>query len=99
MVSYFATESLFAGEIITMLSQKWGISVGAVAFILFVIIVWTVVWKLLALWKAARKGSVIWFIVLALFNTVGILPILYIYVFSEMKLDKKPSKKTRKKKK
>ena len=47
-------------------------------------IIWSTVWKLLALWKAANEGSVIWFIALAIFNTLGILSILYIYVFSKM---------------
>ncbi|OGM00913.1 hypothetical protein A2480_00100 [Candidatus Uhrbacteria bacterium RIFOXYC2_FULL_47_19] len=35
-----------------------------------------------ALWKAARKGSKVWFIVLLLTNTI-ILEILYIFVFSK----------------
>lgn len=61
---------------------------------LIVIIIWEGVWKLMAMWKAAKKHSVLWFVVLAIFNTVGILPILYIYVFSEMK--SKPSKKKKK---
>lgn len=90
--------SLLANQIVTELSAKTGISSGIIIFTLAVIIVWSLVWKLLALWKAARKGSVAWFIVLALFNTVGILPILYIYVFSEINLSEK-TKKTRRKKK
>jgi hypothetical protein len=49
-----------------------------------VIFVWSLVWKLLAMWKAARKGSPVWFIVLSIINTVGILEILYIYVFSKL---------------
>jgi len=56
---------------------------GFIAFIL-VASLWETVWKLIALWKAARKGSLAWFIVLAILNTVGILPILYIFVFSKM---------------
>jgi len=66
----------------TMISQ-WGIPSWAFC-ILAAIFVWTYVWKLLALWKAATKKSVVWFIVLALVNTVGILEILYIFVFSKM---------------
>ena len=57
---------------------------GAYIWLLVVIIIWEAVWKLLALWKSARKGSVVWFIALAIFNTIGILPILYIFVFSKM---------------
>jgi len=75
--------------------------IGIPEWLLIVILVWTIVWKLLALWKSARKGSVIWFILLALFNTTGILPILYIFVFSKIKYTpaKKIKKKTVKKKK
>jgi hypothetical protein len=56
--------------------------VGAAGLLLFIVVVWTFVWKGLALWKAARSGSKPWFIVLLIVNTVGILEILYLYVFS-----------------
>ena len=49
-----------------------------------IIAVWDLVWKLLATWKAAKKNSVIWFIVLMVLNTIGILPILYYYWFSAL---------------
>ena len=79
------------------LSSQFGISI----WILIVIVVWSAVWKLLALWKAARKKHLVWFIILALINTVGILEILYIYVFSEMKMKTKvkevPKRKTKRK--
>ncbi len=54
-----------------------------------VVAIWDMVWKLMAMWKAAKKNSVVWFIVLALVNSAGILPILYIYVFSETKKGKR----------
>lgn len=46
---------------------------------------WSLVWKALALWRAARSGSKPWFIAFLLINTVGILEILYLYVFSQPK--------------
>ena len=52
------------------------------AFIV-VVVIWSLIWKGLALWKAARHGSKRWFIALLLVNTLGILDILYIYVFSK----------------
>ncbi len=66
-----------------------------------IILVWIVVWKLLALWKSARNNHITWFIVLAVVNTVGILEILYIYVFSKLgkKLEKRIIKKKSKKRK
>lgn len=46
---------------------------------------WSLVWKGLALWKAAQKGSKPWFIAFLVVNTLGILEILYYYVFSEQR--------------
>jgi len=51
--------------------------------VLLLILVWTLVWKGMALWKSARLGSRNWFIALLVINTVGILEILYIYYFSK----------------
>ena len=45
--------------------------------------IWDGVWKLIALWKSARNNQLAWFICLAIFNTVGILPILYILCFQK----------------
>jgi predicted permease len=45
--------------------------------------VWDGVWKLIAMWKSARHKQMAWFICLAVFNTVGILPILYILLFQK----------------
>lgn len=50
----------------------------------FLLAIWSIVWKGFALWKSARAGSKVWFVVMLLVNTVGILEILYIYVFSKM---------------
>ena len=49
----------------------------------FLAVAWALVWKGLALWKAARKGERVWFVALLIINTLGILEILYLYVFSE----------------
>ena len=38
--------------------------------------------KGLALYKAARKESVIWFWVILIFNTLGVLPLMYL-IFSK----------------
>jgi len=72
---------------------------GIVTWLLIIIVLWSTAWKLLALWKSARKNHLVWFIVMAVVNTVGILPILYIFVFSKMKCCKSSVKKPAKKKK
>jgi len=46
--------------------------------IIIIIALWEIVWKLIALWKSARAGHKAWFICIALINTMGILPIIYI---------------------
>jgi hypothetical protein len=46
-----------------------------------ILAIWDGVWKLIALWKSARNNQLAWFICLAIFNTAGILPILYILLF------------------
>ena len=71
---------------------------GINPWLLMVITVWALAWKLGALWKSARKGSIVWFIVLGIVNTVGILEILYIFIFSKLDFREKPKKKRSKKK-
>ncbi|MDO8469488.1 MAG: DUF5652 family protein [bacterium] len=51
--------------------------------VLLLILAWTIPWKGVALWKAARQSNQKWFIVLLVVNTLAILDILYIFVFSK----------------
>lgn len=53
--------------------------------ILAIVLLWSLYWKGMALWKAAQLKSKVWFIVILVINLVGILEILYIYVFSKKK--------------
>jgi len=43
----------------------------------------TIPWKGVALWKSAGQKDKIWFIIMLLVNTLGILEILYIFIFSK----------------
>lgn len=65
--------------------------------LLAIVITWSLFWKGLALWKAARRGSMGWFVALLIINTLGIFEILYIFLFSEIKLDDKIKKSKEKK--
>lgn len=47
------------------------------AGILFLLVVDAVL-KLIALWQSARRKQIIWFIFLALINSLGILPAIYL---------------------
>lgn len=53
------------------------------AWLIALLAAWTLPWKGVALWKSARAGSKPWFVALLVVNTVGILEILYIFVFSK----------------
>ncbi len=55
----------------------------AVKILLAALIVWTLIWKGVALWKSARNSHKTWFIVLLIVNTLGILEIIYIFAFSK----------------
>jgi len=44
---------------------------------------WTLPWKGVALWKSAKNENKHWFIILLLINTLGILDILYIFIFGK----------------
>lgn len=78
-------------DYIAIISAELGIPL----WILISFIIWEGVWKLIAMWKAAKNNSAIWFILLAIVNTVGILSILYIFGFSKCC---KPQKKSKKRK-
>jgi hypothetical protein len=52
-------------------------------WILVLLLVWSITWKGVALWKAARLGSRNWFVVLLIVNTFGVLEIIYIYFIAK----------------
>lgn len=49
------------------------------------LVIWSLIWKGWALWRAAKNDSKVWFVVLLVLNTVGILDILYIFIFGKVK--------------
>lgn len=57
-------------------SFPWGVMAA-------VFTLWSLFWKGVALWKAARSGENYWFIGLLLINTFGLLEILYIFFFTK----------------
>ncbi len=56
-------------------------------FIIFIsiLIIWTIPWKGIALWKSARNNHKWWFIAMLLVNSLAILEIIYIFGFSKNK--------------
>jgi hypothetical protein len=49
------------------------------------LIVWELIWKGLALWRAAVLGDKLWYVLILILNTVGILPIIYLIVTRDKK--------------
>jgi hypothetical protein len=70
---------------------------GVSVVFLVIIAIWSLIWKGIALWKAGRKNQPIWFIVLLVINTLGILEILYIFWFSKMTGKKQEVPRSKKK--
>jgi hypothetical protein len=48
--------------------------------VLLVLVLWEMIWKIIAMWKAARNNHLAWYICIAVINTVGILPIVYLLI-------------------
>ncbi len=54
-------------------------------------VIWSMAWKGIALWRAGRNRNLVWFIVMFIVNTLGILEIIYIFAFSQKKKEAQPS--------
>ncbi len=69
-----------SGSYSSLIASVFGVPLWA--FVL--LIVWSLTWKIPALWISARKRQLVWFIILIFINTAGILEILYIFIFSKI---------------
>jgi methionyl-tRNA synthetase len=47
-------------------------------FITLFVIIWSLVWKLIALWQAGKHNHLTIFIIIGVVNTVGLLEIIYL---------------------
>ncbi len=54
-------------------------------WVLSILIIWSLVWKGIALWHATRNGQTAWYVVMLIVNTVGILEIIYLLFFRPKK--------------
>lgn len=56
----------------------------------YVLLIWSIVWKGLALWNAAKNGQKNWFIamfiIILVINTAGILEIIYLFRFAKKRM-------------
>ncbi|MBI4128716.1 MAG: hypothetical protein HY460_01580 [Parcubacteria group bacterium] len=54
--------------------------IDAHPFLFFLLILWSLAWKGIALWRSARREDTAWFIALLVVNTLGILEMLYLFL-------------------
>ncbi len=47
------------------------------------LLIWDAVWKAIGLWKSGRQNQLAWFVCIFIFNTAGILPIIYLAFFQK----------------
>ena len=54
-------------------------------FFFVLAVIWSSIWKGIALWKSGRNKQLAWFIVLLVVNTLGLLEIIYLAFFQKGK--------------
>jgi len=68
-------------------------------FWIVIALLWNLPWKAVALWKAARRGEMFWFVLIFIIQTMAILEMFYIFwVVKEHKRNYKKIRKWWKKK-
>jgi methionyl-tRNA synthetase len=55
-------------------------------WVFFILYIWSILWKGLALWRSANLKQRNWFVAILILNTVGILEIVYLFFFAKKKL-------------
>jgi biotin transporter BioY len=56
--------------------------------VIYLLAIWQIPWKAVALWKAARRKDTVWFIVMLLVNLAAILEIIYIFAVAKKKKER-----------
>ncbi len=53
--------------------------------VMLILVLWSLVWKGLALWHSGRRGDSWWFVIMLVVNTLGILEIVYLFAIAKLK--------------
>lgn len=59
---------------------------GNISLWFYLIGLWSIIWKGIALWRAAQQEQKIWFLFILILNTMGILEIIYLFKFAKKRL-------------
>ena len=62
------------------------------------LLIWSLVWKGISLWHAAKRDEKGWFVVFLVLNTAGILELLYLFLVVKFFSKEKAAKPTPKRK-
>jgi len=54
--------------------------------LIYILFIWSIFWKGIALWRASQLKQRNWFVVMLILNTVGILEIVYLFRFAKKRL-------------
>jgi hypothetical protein len=66
--------------------EGWMLAALALAApLILLVLLWSIVWKGLALWHSARRAQPWWFTILLVVNTLGILEIIYLFFVAKLK--------------
>lgn len=74
----------------THLSNSFAL-LGGLTTLIIALVVWSLIWKGIGLWFAARNYQKAWYIAILILNTAGILEIIYLLFFRR---DKQPETKS-----
>lgn len=55
-------------------------------FLLIALLIWSLFWKTIALWRTVKYEQKIWFIGILIINTFGVAEILYLFIFAKKKM-------------
>ncbi|HEY4493856.1 MAG TPA: DUF5652 family protein [Candidatus Paceibacterota bacterium] len=56
-----------------------GILHGITGVVAIILLIWVLVWKVYAVWMAAKHNHKKWFVALLLLNTASILELIYVF--------------------
>ena len=65
-----------------MFSTSGNVVPGWLIALVIVLGIWEAVWKAIALWRAGNDRNLLWFVLMFVLNTLGILEIIYIFGIS-----------------
>jgi hypothetical protein len=62
------------------------------SFLFYLLFLWSIIWKGLALWNASKNSQRNWFVIMLVLNTAGILEIIYLFRFAKKRITVKELK-------